>query len=398
MSTRTLLSFGLSSHVRAAVASSAVGLVLACGLAVAPAQVASAEPDAVKEAQKKVNALHEQSSQLELEHNKLAEKLAAADKKVARLQKDVTAQRARVSSMRKSLRGVAQAQFQNSRMGLSAQLVTAKDETSMLRTMATVHATTLRTTTRLQTLQAEQGRLTTLEKQLTDSRDEIRVDKEKKSDLLAEYTKKSEEAEKVLSKLTAAEKKRLEKLQAEEAARQLAARRAREERAAATRPASTAAQDRSTTATDRTQDKKKPNATSTPATTSTRLESTPSVPASSSGAAAAVAYARAQVGKAYVTGAEGPNAFDCSGLTSAAWSRAGVSLPRTSQAQAGVGVPVSLSNIQPGDLVIFYSSASHVGIYVGGGMLVDAANPRKGVRLISLQNSWMPIHSIRRVG
>ena len=397
MSTRTMLSFGLSSRVPAALTSAALGLVLACGLAVAPAQVATAEPDAVKEAQKKVNALHEQSSQLELEHNKLVEKLAAADKKVVRLQKDVTAQRTKVSSMRKSLRGVAQAQFQNSRMGLSAQLVTAKDETSMLRTMATVHATTLRTTTRLQTLQSEQGRLTTLEKQLTDSRDGIKADKEKKSDLLAQYTKKSEEAEKVLSKLTAAEKKRLEKLQAEQAARQLAAQRAREERAAATSRASTATEDTSTAATDKKQDKKKPNATSTPAKP-TAEKSTPKMPASSSGAAAAVAYARAQVGKAYVTGAEGPSAFDCSGLTSAAWARAGVSLPRTSQAQAGVGVPVSLSNIQPGDLVIFYSSASHVGIYVGGGMLVDAANPRKGVRLISLQNSWMPIQSIRRVG
>ena len=122
------------------------------------------------------------------------------------------------------------------------------------------------------------------------------------------------------------------------------------------------------------------------------------VPAASGGAARAVAYARAQAGKGYVMGTSGPSTFDCSGLTSAAWRQAGVNLPRTSQGQASAGVRVSVTQIQAGDLVIFYSGATHVGIYVGNGMIVDAANPRSGVRLISLHTSWMPIHSVRRVG
>lgn len=98
-------------------------------------------------------------------------------------------------------------------------------------------------------------------------------------------------------------------------------------------------------------------------------------------AAAAVQYALAQVGDAYVHGAAGPDAFDCSGLTMMAWAQAGVSLPHSSSAQSGTGTPVSGSDLQPGDLVFYYSPISHVGIYIGNGQIVDAANPSTGVRV-----------------
>jgi len=101
--------------------------------------------------------------------------------------------------------------------------------------------------------------------------------------------------------------------------------------------------------------------------------------AASGRAAAAVAYARAQVGKAYVYGAAGPNAFDCSGLTMMAWAQAGVGLPHSSSAQMGSGPSVASSDLQPGDLVFYYSPVSHVGIYIGGGLIVHAANPSTGV-------------------
>ncbi|HSN42773.1 MAG TPA: NlpC/P60 family protein, partial [Propionibacteriaceae bacterium] len=98
----------------------------------------------------------------------------------------------------------------------------------------------------------------------------------------------------------------------------------------------------------------------------------------------AVAFAKAQVGKAYRYGATGPNAYDCSGLTGAAYRSAGISLPRTARAQYGVGTRVSLGQLRPGDLVFYYSGISHVGIYVGNGMIVHAANPRSGVRYASV--------------
>ena len=103
-------------------------------------------------------------------------------------------------------------------------------------------------------------------------------------------------------------------------------------------------------------------------------------------AAAAVKFAMAQVGKAYVYGAAGPNAYDCSGLTMRAWGAAGVSLPHSSAAQQGSGVRVSESELRPGDLVFYYSPVSHVGMYIGNGLIVNALNPGSGVRVSGLHS------------
>ncbi len=107
------------------------------------------------------------------------------------------------------------------------------------------------------------------------------------------------------------------------------------------------------------------------------------VPASGR-AAAAIQYAMAQVGDSYVYGAAGPSAFDCSGLTMMAWAQAGVALPHSSSAQYGSGPHVAASDLQPGDLVFYYSPISHVGMYIGNGMIVHAANPGAGVRVSAL--------------
>jgi cell wall-associated NlpC family hydrolase len=100
----------------------------------------------------------------------------------------------------------------------------------------------------------------------------------------------------------------------------------------------------------------------------------------------AVAYAKAQVGKSYVYGAAGPDAFDCSGLTMAAWSQAGVSLPHSSSAQYSSGPHISESELQPGDLVFYYSPISHVGMYIGNGQIVNALNPGAGVQISGLHD------------
>ncbi len=107
------------------------------------------------------------------------------------------------------------------------------------------------------------------------------------------------------------------------------------------------------------------------------------VPASGS-AAAVVQYAMAQVGDAYVYGAMGESAFDCSGLTMRAWAQAGVSLPHSSSAQFSSGSRIAAGDLQPGDLVFYYSPISHVGIYIGDGLIVHAANPGTGVAVTGL--------------
>ena len=98
-------------------------------------------------------------------------------------------------------------------------------------------------------------------------------------------------------------------------------------------------------------------------------------------AAAVISFVKAQLGKAYVSGATGPSAYDCSGLVQTAFKQVGVSLPRVSQDQSTAGTQVSLSNLQPGDILYWGSagSAYHVAVYVGDGMFVGAQNPSSGV-------------------
>ncbi|MFD9040259.1 C40 family peptidase [Streptomyces bottropensis] len=112
-------------------------------------------------------------------------------------------------------------------------------------------------------------------------------------------------------------------------------------------------------------------------------------------AAAAVSYAFSKLGSPYVWGATGPNAFDCSGLTLAAYRAAGVSLPRTTYSQINAGRRVSRSELLPGDLVFYYSGISHVGIYIGNGQMIHAPNPSAPVRVAPLDE--MPYAGATRV-
>lgn len=105
--------------------------------------------------------------------------------------------------------------------------------------------------------------------------------------------------------------------------------------------------------------------------------------------ARAVQYALSQVGDRYVAAAAGPSAFDCSGLTMQAWRQAGISLPHYSRSQFAVTRRVPLSQAQPGDLVFYFGSgAHHVGMYIGNGKMVHAANPRTGVVITSVLGPW----------
>jgi len=97
-----------------------------------------------------------------------------------------------------------------------------------------------------------------------------------------------------------------------------------------------------------------------------------------------LAYAAAKLGDRYIWGATGPDAFDCSGLVLRAWQQAGITLPRTASVQATAGRPVARADLRPGDLVFFYSPVSHIGLYIGGGKMINAANPRTGVRVANV--------------
>ena len=118
-------------------------------------------------------------------------------------------------------------------------------------------------------------------------------------------------------------------------------------------------------------------------------------PASAPGVVA-LTFAKEQVGDKYEFGAAGPDKWDCSGLTMKAWAEAGVKLPHSSVQQYKIGTKVKEADLQPGDLVFFYSGPSHVGIYVGDGTIVHAPRPGKKVSYIKV--SAMPWKGARRPG
>ncbi|MEU9085455.1 NlpC/P60 family protein [Streptomyces sp. NPDC048357] len=108
----------------------------------------------------------------------------------------------------------------------------------------------------------------------------------------------------------------------------------------------------------------------------------------------AVQFATAQMGKPYEWGAEGPGSFDCSGLTSQAWLAAGRGIPRTSQEQLRLLPKVALKDMRPGDLIIYFDDASHVGMYVGDGAMVHAPRPGRNVTMAGAGS--MPIKAVVR--
>jgi cell wall-associated NlpC family hydrolase len=116
-------------------------------------------------------------------------------------------------------------------------------------------------------------------------------------------------------------------------------------------------------------------------------------PIGSGGASAAVAAAYQAIGVPYVNGGASLSGFDCSGLTMWAWAHGGVSLPHSASAQYAATRRVSSSDLQPGDLVFFYSPISHVAIYVGGGMMIMAHKTGTYVQLDPMSSYWWGVYS-----
>ncbi|MEV7284071.1 NlpC/P60 family protein [Streptomyces sp. NPDC093252] len=110
----------------------------------------------------------------------------------------------------------------------------------------------------------------------------------------------------------------------------------------------------------------------------------------------AVEYAARQLGKPYIWGAEGPGGYDCSGLTSQAWLSAGVTIPRTSQAQWQGLTRIPVGSMRPGDLIVYYPDASHVALYIGDGRMINAPRPGRTVSIAPAGS--MPILGVVRPG
>lgn len=357
------------------------GLVIGSLLAID--NLAFADPDAVRDAKAKLDSLNEQVSQIEQEGIAAKDDAEKAKKKLERAREDVEAQMSKVAELSDAIGGSAVMQMQRSGLGSTFELLSSTSEDSFLSSLATVQSENDRAAASVQQLQLDQAKLDVLRAQAAAAKQEMDENLAEHEEKLAEYKQKQSEAEAIYDRLNAEEQARLRELREQQ---EREAQRRAEAQAAAMGA-------RSEGGTSRTLERSAAGAD----TQNQAAAAQPAVAAPNSGRASTVINAAmAQIGKSYVFGAAGPNAFDCSGLTSWAYRQAGVNLPRTSQAQYGVGRAVSLADIQPGDLVFYYGqSPSHVAIYIGNGQVVHASNPRNGIRTSGMH--YMPLSGIRRV-
>lgn len=135
----------------------------------------------------------------------------------------------------------------------------------------------------------------------------------------------------------------------------------------------------------------------------TETSSPPAAPSTATGKAAqAIAWGKTQLGKPYVFGATGPNAYDCSGFTQAAWQHAGVEVGRDTYDQNSQNPHVSLASVQPGDLILWYFSSTgqpspnHVTMYIGGGQMIEASGSHGGVAITKLSGRGGTVVSVVR--
>jgi peptidoglycan DL-endopeptidase CwlO len=332
----------IDGRKRTAAALTTLCLALVGGSVVTASPVA-ADPD-IDDVRERVDDLYHRAEKASERYNTARLRLEAAEKRLTRLHSDIEEREERVGELRGLVASQVAAYYQGESLSMAGQLATAEDPDAFIGQMQTISEYTSQQAAVIDELTAEVDSLEEREDQAEDQAERIEETKKQLAKDKELIDRRAEDAGELLD--------RLEEEQRE----------------------------------------------SRSASRSASRSNSPVVGevAASGSAGAAVQTALAQVGDAYVYGAVGPDAFDCSGLTMFAWAAAGVSLPHSSSAQMGSGTPVSIDALQPGDLVFYYSPVSHVGMYIGNGQLVHAANPSTGVQVTSVDS--MPISGAVRPG
>ncbi len=319
-------------------------------LAVMPGAVAEPRPT-LRQAQTRVAALNHEAEAATERYNEARLQMVEVQRELRQVTKRLNRAKAEVGGMQSAMGQMAAASYKSGGVDMAMQLVFADDPQAFLQQASALDQLSRRQGVTLR-------RITAARQQL--AQDRLAVDQQR--DRLAALQSRLEAEKRTIEDRIATAERVVASLRAADRARLAAARRAAVSDALAARGDA-------------------PRASRTGRTGGGGGSYTG--PASGR-AAVAVRTAYAQLGDPYVYGAGGPNAFDCSGLTSYAWRAAGVSLPHSSSAQYGSGPHVSRSNLQPGDLVFFYSPISHVGIYIGGGKMIDAPHPGLTVRITAI--------------
>jgi len=346
----------------------------------------------IREVEAQVLDLEMRASAAAERYNEAQLKLDETKARLGGVKNKVEREREELAVARASVNDLARGVYMSGGMDTTLQVLLAEDPTDFLAQSAALDQVAQSQAASMRRTQTAQLRLAQSEAELQDQerlaqgyRDEMASSKQSAEQSLAE-------AEAVLANLKEEERQRLEELRRQREA---------EEREAAEQArrllAEQQAQQNQQSQQSQQPGQDEPGAgDETNGASDTGSGGEPEGPSASGGgfsgggrAALAIQYALSQVGDRYVAAAAGPDAFDCSGLTLAAWRQAGVSLPHYSYAQFGQVRRIPDSELQPGDLVFYFGSgAHHVGMYIGNGKMVHAANPRDGVEITDYKGPW----------
>ena len=353
---------------RRAVPRIVIGLIAAGGLTLTtvPAAASPEDPETSAEA---AALVAERAHDLEVvteRFNEAREQLRAGQDAAAQAARDVATAEAAVAAAREQVRSVARGAWTGDRLTTLSAVLTADSPDELLDRVGTLQAIADHTNGVLG------GAV-----QATDTAAAARSAAERTQAEAAALVDRVAAEQADLDRQVATFQAVYDRLAAEEqrAARAAAERHAAEEAAAA----------------------QQQRAAEVPAAAAPAPAPAPRVAVAGGAARTAVDTALAQLGDPYVWAAAGPDAFDCSGLVQYAYAAAGVRLPHSSTMQSQMGTPVSRSQLQPGDLVFFYSPVSHVGIYVGDGQMVHASTYGQPVTVASV-DAMGGYNSARRIG
>ncbi|QKW49452.1 C40 family peptidase [Streptomyces buecherae] len=316
-------------------------------------QAAQADPKPTKKDVKaQVDKLYEEAEVATEKYNGAKEKQDTLEEQVDGLQDKVARGQEELNKLRNGLGSMATAQYRSGGVDPSLQLILSSDPDDYLDKASTLNQVTSKQAGALKKIADKQRTLKQQREEaglkLKDLADTRKALGDKKKEIQGKLSK----AQSLLNSLTAQEREQLAKEEREKQER-----------------ANRSANQREDLEADKGGD------------------SDPAKDVPTSGRAGiALAAAKTKIGSPYVWGATGPNSFDCSGLTGWAYSQADVSLDRTSQAQANNGTRIGQSELQPGDLVLFYGDLHHIGLYAGNGQVLHAPKPGANVRYESINN------------
>ncbi|MER6472429.1 C40 family peptidase [Streptomyces collinus] len=314
------------SRTRVSVLTTAAAAAVA--LSANAAHAAPGEQPGKNEVKAKVDKLYEQAEQATEKYNGANEKQHKLHKEISTIQDSVARGQQELNKLREALGSMATAQYRSGGIDPSVQLLLSSDPDDFLDKASTLDQLSSQQVQALKKIQDKQRELAQQRAEAAEKLKDLAATRTELGDKKKEVQGKLAKAQRLLNTLTAKEKAALDA-----------------EQARANR-----------SSTERVDLKDAPPATGR--------------------AAAAFAAAQSQLGKPYVRGATGPSSYDCSGLTAWAYAQADVFIPRTSEAQSGIGTRLTRSQLQVGDLVFFFNDLHHVGLYAGNGQILHA--PRTG--------------------